>query len=479
MIIDERSSPRTYSLTAALGIQGWGHLDPILLAALATESPLLLIGPHGTAKSLLVERIADALELSMRHYNASLINYDDLVGIPLPEEGSPHLQFVSTPGAIWEAEFVFFDEISRCRPDLQNKMFPIVHERKIAGIRLDKLRHRWAAMNPPAPEDVDSASGDFYLGSEALDPALVDRFPFVVPVPNWKQLARDARRRLVSSATQANAADADVDLPALVSQCAALIPELEETLREWLSDYVVSAVDLLEQAKLYESPRRAFMLARSLTAIHAARMMLEGDEAALEYSAELTLTFCLPQNASEVPPTRPTVIGIHRQAWEIASLSEDDAWRQVLEELDPTRRIVIADQLELDDNDVSRLITQALGAETSDARRLGLGTAIFISFRARRDLAPSAWEPLSQFALRVLEPRTVSAALRPGQMTDLWNEINQWLPSIDDTAPFLTRLERNYVLSGFPDLWLRYDWKTALEQFRADLRLFNVDETLR
>ena len=63
-------------------------------------------------------------------------------------------------------------------------------------------------------------------------------------------------------------------------------------------------VDLLDQAHLPQSPRRAYMLARSLVAVHAARMVLEGEDAELEYSAELTLTFGLPQNATEVPPSR-------------------------------------------------------------------------------------------------------------------------------------------------------------------------------
>ena len=30
-----------------LGIVGWDHLEPVILASLATESPLLLIGRHG------------------------------------------------------------------------------------------------------------------------------------------------------------------------------------------------------------------------------------------------------------------------------------------------------------------------------------------------------------------------------------------------------------------------------------------------
>ncbi len=463
-----------HGITELLGIQGWSHLDPILLAALATESPLLLIGPHGTAKSLLVEQIANALALSLRHYNASLINYDDLVGIPLPEEGTNRLQFVTTPGAIWDAEFVFFDEISRCRPDLQNKMFPIVHERRIAGIRLEKLRHRWAAMNPPAPDDPDSTTGEYYLGSEALDPALVDRFPFVVPVPNWRQLSKENRRRLVTRTTHN-----PMVLSALIDQanaCAALIPALEETLRDWLIDYVVSMVDLLEQAHLPQSPRRAYMLARSLVAIQAARMVLEDENADLEFSAELALTFGLPQNATDVPPSRATLIAIHRQAWEISSLSEDDAWRKVLEEIDPVKRVVLGDELELSDADVSRLVTQALGAETSDVRRIGLATVMFLAFRDKRDLNASAWEPLAQLAMRVLEPRMLTLTLRPGAMTDTWNEVNQWL-SIDEPLSRWLRLERNFVLSGFPDLWQRYDWKDALEQFRADLNLFRIEDT--
>ena len=68
-----------------LGIIGSDRIDAVLLAALATEAPLLLIGAHGTAKSLLLNRVAAALDLKFRHYNASLLNYDDLVGYPLPD----------------------------------------------------------------------------------------------------------------------------------------------------------------------------------------------------------------------------------------------------------------------------------------------------------------------------------------------------------------------------------------------------------
>ena len=127
-------------LTQPLGLEGWTALEPVLLAALASEEPLLLIGPHGSAKSFLLERLARALGLEFRFYNASLINYDDLVGVPIPSADRKRLEYISTPSAIWESEVVFFDEINRTRPELQNKLFPIVHERRVQGIPLERLR---------------------------------------------------------------------------------------------------------------------------------------------------------------------------------------------------------------------------------------------------------------------------------------------------------------------------------------------------
>jgi len=130
-------------LLRSLGIAGWGALEPAILAALATESPILLIGPHGTAKTLLLQRLAEALGLAFRHYNASILSFDDLLGYPVPQDG--RLVYLQTPATIWEAEAVLFDEVSRCRPELQNKLFPLIHERVAQGLPLTRLRHRDAS----------------------------------------------------------------------------------------------------------------------------------------------------------------------------------------------------------------------------------------------------------------------------------------------------------------------------------------------
>ncbi|NDE07335.1 MAG: hypothetical protein EBZ89_08090 [Chloroflexi bacterium] len=183
------------SLLRQLGIIGIDHLEPVILAAIATEQPLLLIGTHGTAKSLLLSRLCEALDLTWRHYNASLINYDDLVGYPLPDDAG-NLKFVQTPASIWGAEAVFIDEISRCRPDMLNRLFPIIHERRIQGLPLTDLRFRWAAMNPPSDPDADEGN---YVGSEPLDPALADRFPFIVTIPAFATLSAIDQKLVIQS----------------------------------------------------------------------------------------------------------------------------------------------------------------------------------------------------------------------------------------------------------------------------------------
>ena len=91
-------------ITEPLGLYGWKKAEPVLLAALLSEEPLLLVGAHGCAKSFVLERLAEALGMEFRSYNASLINYDDLVGVPLPDATRTKLEYLSSPESIWDAE---------------------------------------------------------------------------------------------------------------------------------------------------------------------------------------------------------------------------------------------------------------------------------------------------------------------------------------------------------------------------------------
>src|SRR6478736_10908 len=189
------TSARTRGRLAALGAYGFDTQEPVILAALTTGDPILLIGRSGTGKTFLLNSISEALGLEHRHYNASLISFDDLVGFPYPDETKSSVRFLETPATVWGAESVLIDEISRCKPEHQNRLFSLVHERKIQGLPLTKLRYRWAAMNPCSS---DQSGGEEYLGAEPLDPALADRFAVVLEVGDWDALS-DSDRRLVAN----------------------------------------------------------------------------------------------------------------------------------------------------------------------------------------------------------------------------------------------------------------------------------------
>lgn len=376
-------------LLAALGLHGLSHLDAPVLAALATESPMLLIGPHGSAKSALLERLAAALGLMHRHYNASLLSFDDLVGFPVPEgEG---LRYLRTPATLWDAESVFLDEISRCRPEVQNKLFSIIHEKRVQGLALERLRYRWSAMNPPATA-ADSTPDDdteVYAGSLPLDAALADRFAFVITLPALEDLSPEARRSVIRSglptadaATAPAAAAPASHLPTLVQRCREVAWLVAAAQGEWITAYTAALVVPLRQAGLGISGRRAAMLAANIAAVHAARRALDdapdggrGAGVTLADSALAALRVSLPHRAQGKAVDAGVLATVHRQAVDAAGQAHDDAeLARILDEAHPVRRVGLALQAEktrpgrMPRHTMSLLVADALATQPKQAR---------------------------------------------------------------------------------------------------------------
>lgn len=259
-------------LTQPLGLEGWEALEPVVLASLISEDPLLLVGRHGTAKSFLLERLAKSLGLVFRFYNASLVNYDDLVGIPLPNEDQTALRYISTPSSIWDAEVVFIDELSRARPELQNKLFPIIHERRVQGVDLHRLRYRWAAMNPPPSRDAED-DGTTYFGAEPLDPALTDRFVFIAEAPGWENLNNTQQRSVLLDQFR-GPHEFPITVKSLVSRGKELFQVLTSSPPETLADYLIALAPHAATCGHTLSTRRVTLLLRSILAVQAARVVL-------------------------------------------------------------------------------------------------------------------------------------------------------------------------------------------------------------
>lgn len=325
-------------LLRSLNLFGLDHLDPVILAALADERPLLLVAPHGTAKSELLNRLAVVLGLAHRHYNASLIAFDDLLGYPVPNAARDGLTYLRTPGDLWEAESVFLDENSRCRPETQNKLFSIVHEKRVQGLPLDRLRYRWAAMNPPATADMGDED-EVYEGSLPLDPALADRFPWVLPLPTLAELGRDDRLALIDGGDLPPASAPDI--AGLVARTREVLADASRERRDWAAAYVDALVPSLLASKLGVSGRRAVHLAKSVHAVHAAMTVLNL-KADLPGAAFLALRYGLPQRAQGRKIEESRLMAIHREALASAGQPAESPWHALRAIADPVERIAAA-----------------------------------------------------------------------------------------------------------------------------------------
>lgn len=298
----------------SLGVWGFDAQEPVILAALVTEDPLLLIGPSGTGKTYLLNTLSEALGLEHRHYNASLIAFDDLVGFPYPEPDGGAVKFLETPATVWGAESVLIDEISRCKPEHQNRLFSLVHERRLQGIALDRLRYRWAAMNPVSGADQ---SVEDYTGSEALDPALADRFALFVHAADWDGLARPEQRSIADPSGEGRIADDGGRLTGRLKRWRARFVALLPACPDWIIEYVTEVTNALGQARIRLSPRRARLMARSLLAV---TIVCERDD---ERLVRRVLEASLPQIAWGSRPDRQAIDAAHRLAWGVAMQSPD------------------------------------------------------------------------------------------------------------------------------------------------------------
>lgn len=124
-----------------------------------------------------------------------------------------------------------------------------MHEKRVQGLPITELRHRWAAMNPPAlDEDEPDDELPTYLGSEPLDPALADRFPSVVRMPGWHELSEKARKAIIRAPESRPCREVGRRLRALVETVRRSLPRVETALGRAVADRVPLIVQLLGTA---------------------------------------------------------------------------------------------------------------------------------------------------------------------------------------------------------------------------------------
>ncbi len=350
-----------YNFLYALGVVGWGHLEAPILAALATEKPLLLIGEHGTAKSMVLERLAKALGVTFRHYNASILNFDDLIGFPAPDAEAGRVRYLRSELDAWDAEAIFVDEISRCRPDMQNRLFPLIYDRKLQGAPLSKLKYRWSAMNPPPSEDDPNS----YFGSFELDAAFADRYDWIFRVPTG--LTPTNRLQIIKGTTMDERAGEI--LQDAIRWTKGRLNLIEQVHGHNLALFFDSLYSILERRGWSVSYRRIRMMYENAIALIAT-----GYYESISDALYRTVLYSLPQN-TEREIKGSDVHPLISMALKVQAIPLNDIRKQLLEEEDEVRRIVLALKSKQEDLITATVLDSYAALEP--AHRLALSCRLF------------------------------------------------------------------------------------------------------
>lgn len=378
------------------GIHGYGEVEAIIFAALITGDPLLLIGPCGTGKTQLLNTLSEALGLEHRHYNASLISFDDLVGFPYPDMENKGIEYLRTPATVWDAESVLIDEISRCKPEHQNRLFSVIQERKIQGLPLDRLKYRWAAMNPYSK---DGSTSDSYIGAEPLDQALADRFPFIVRVPDWNDFNETTQREILDQHSTEATSDTIDELSKRLSAWRVAFEEAIMSVPDEVYEYCRIVASEFGNADFRISPRRARQLVRNIVAVGVFRNSLLDEKNFL-----LGLEWSLPQRAWDETPSQQIIHSIHRTAWDTTIETGKKKWLakfHLEKKLNRKLALVVENAPDLDTGTLA--ISQLLSLESKE-RAAAFAFAVYpTAVEGRLPIGAEAISDLGQIAVAVMD----------------------------------------------------------------------------
>lgn len=448
---------------AALGLYGLESLETVVLAGLITGDPVLLIGPHGTAKTALCERLAQALGLRFRAYDASKALFEDLVGFPDPTSlAEGRLRYVPSDLSIWDRQFVLVDELSRATPTLQNKWLEVVRSRRVMGAPVPGLKHVFAAMNPPG-----------YLGARALDAALIGRFAVIARVPGVDEMPPRVVEAIVRAVSNDDAPACHEpflghqeapDSGPLHAALAAGREELPAVLAEEsaaLTTYVRIFGDLLRPAGLALSGRRLALMYRTLAACRAldraqGRTDDSGDRL-LEHVSHL-----LPHEALEIVVAPTALFAAHQRAHEAAWARLDRVPGQprvhvatrLLSLVDPVALVdalpdVLQDLSEEDHHEVVSRVLRPLKANGQPPDRPALRAAL-----ALRKLASLVCERGADLPLDASSRVLVAWQALTGQRSGTWEDLGDLLRQTEP-SPEPPRTDPDWLATRLALEWTR------------------------
>ena len=428
-----------------IDIEGWEALDPIILAVLAMNGNALLVGFHGAAKSLIISRLGELLGKETQCILAPNLSIDDLTGVPWVAENEQELKFLTAGKAgIWRVQFLLIDEPNRAAPLTMGKLHSILHERRLLGIDLDNLEVIFAAINPLTDDDATDDMGLLF----PLSAPMLDRFYFFLQTPTLFELSEEELRRILQKTLTSKTAKRKPSgawLRTLIKNVRTLIKEVQSSHAEFLTDYLIFFSALLhERAKVTITTRRINLLAESHIWLHSARLAL-GEDDNLRETCRIAARNCLPHVATEHPPEPTAVLAASEEAYRVASLAQDDRFRQVLAETDPTERVRLAMSLKLNGDALAEFVTGALSSDILPPQRDALALALWIRLHQGENLPATAFELLADTVRPYLTPGSRSFFAQDSELFDEQVRLLDAATSVGD--PLSYALGHNFMLT--------------------------------
>ena len=157
-----------------------------LALAIDTNTPCILMGAPGTAKTATIEAIAAERGAHLEIVIASAQDPTTILGIPMPSEDRRHTlgtipgwaQRINDAHAAGRPTILFLDELTTVPPSVAAPLLGVVQSRRADGWTLPAETRIVAAANPP----------DLAVGGWALEPAMANRWAHIdwpAPVAEW------------------------------------------------------------------------------------------------------------------------------------------------------------------------------------------------------------------------------------------------------------------------------------------------------
>jgi MoxR-like ATPase len=259
-----------------IGVLGFDPLEKVILAALVSEEPMLIIGRPGTDKANLLAYISQALGLSFKKVNAGMTSKLELTGLPVVKDNDDKITFVPSPGSVWNKQALVFDLLNEAKPGCRGAIRSILFEKQMYGYPLETLQYRWATMENTNLFNTDMTA--FKRRNIYLEEELVENFAFIIEAPTWNHLSVEEKLDgLISGVTQATKS-LNNELIAFINK---LKPLFEEQLlfpKPQIAAYACFVTSLLNEGGVYVSVQRSLQLLRNLIALDLVHEHWQGEE---------------------------------------------------------------------------------------------------------------------------------------------------------------------------------------------------------